>query len=502
MKFLEQINKMMSPFNMYKGMTLGLIGIFVGALLLSVIGQLSYSPMALIASMLVFVLSTYLASAVSGWLFGIKPHVESSLITGLILTFLFTPSVQIGELVIFAFIGFIAGVSKYVITWRGRHIFNPAAFAAVVITITGLSSATWWVATPWLVPFVVLVSLLSLYKTKRWGVAGIFLLITVPGVLVQFLLLGVTLPQSLYLLLSWPLLFMATIMLTEPLTLPPKKWQMYFVSAVVAGVYLLPFQVGPIVFASAFALLVGNIVAFIFARREAIILTFKRRVVLTPTTDELVFETTAPLRYEAGQYAELTLHHRKMDFRGGRRSFSITTAPGSNEVRFGVKFYKPSSSFKKNFRELKEGTRLVATQIAGDFVLPKDQKKPLLFIAGGIGVTPFAGHIRQLEKINQTRDIVLVYAVNNENEIAYKDELVKSGIRVIIVTTQKPKNLPHGWLFSEGSRVDYDALVELVSDLNERYAYASGPTPFVQQAKSALRKKGVRSVKTDYFVGY
>jgi ferredoxin-NADP reductase len=496
----EFINAQTRSISMYKGMALGLSGVWFVALCLSFVGLLDFTPISMIVSMLVLVLSTYLTSLVCGKLFGLKAHLESSLITGLILALIFTPVADVTQLVVLLFIGMIAGASKFIITLGGRHIFNPAALAAVVIGLTGLGAASWWVATPVLTPIILVVVAISLYQSKRFLVAGVFLAITVPAVIIQSLYFGATFPESLWLLLSWPLLFMAGIMLTEPLTLPPRKWQMYVVAAVTAVLFLLPFKLGVFQFTPAVALIGGNIVAVFFARRHAVQLTFKRRRSLTPTTDELIFSTTAPVSFIPGQYMEIALPHKKADFRGVRRSFSITSLPEQKEVSFGIKFYEPSSTLKKTLRTLKLGDTFNAINVAGDFVLPRDTQHPLLFVAGGIGITPFIAHLKSLE--GTQRDIILVYAVNSLAEIAYKELLETSGMSVIVVSPQKLRQLPKHWRASQGSRINYDTLPELVPDLTDRWAFVSGPVPFVQGAKRSLRKLGVRNVKSDYFTGY
>lgn len=470
---------------MYKGISLGLSGIWFVALILSFVGLLDFAPLAMIASMAVLVFSTYFTSVLCGKLFGVQAHAESSLITGLILALIFLPVGDVAQLIVLAFVGMIAGASKFIITMRGRHVFNPAALAAVIIGLTGLGSATWWVATPVLTPIVLVVVLISLYQSKRFLVAGAFLAITIPAVIIQCLMFGATFTESLWLLMAWPLLFLAGIMLTEPLTLPPRKWQMYVVAIATAILFILPFKFGSFQFTPAVALIGGNIVAAIFASRQAIELTFKKRRALTPTTDELIFTPTTPLTYTSGQYLELTLPHKRADFRGTRRSFSVTSVPSEKDISFGIKFYDPSSSFKKNLRELKESDIIRATQVSGDFVLPKDVTKPLLFVAGGIGITPFISHLKSIA--SAPRDITLIYAVNCPEEVAYKELLEKSGVKLIIIS---------------GARINYDELTELVPDIADRSAYASGPTPFVQDAKHNLRKLGVRSVKSDYFAGY
>lgn len=498
----ELINKISSIFSMYKGMSFGLLGIWSVAFVLSFFGLISYSPLALIASLFVGVASVYATSYACGKLFGVQTHGESSLITGIILALIITPTLEVGGLVVLLFAGIIAGASKFILVHKGRHIFNPAALGAFIIGLVGLGGASWWVATPVLTPIVLIVILISLYKTHRYSVAGVFLATAVPLLLIVFAAFGATFLDSLYLLLSWPLLFMAGVMLTEPLTLPPRKWQMYVVAAVVGVLFALPIDLLIVEMTPALALLVGNVVATILAAREKITLVLKKRIPLTPTTDEFVFTPNVPIHFKAGQYIEVQLPHKKIDFRGYRRSFSITSAPGKNEISLGVKFYEPSSSFKTALRKLPLGSTISATGYWGDFILPKNHDAPIAFVAGGIGITPFISHLKTTQNYKDIRNIVLVYSVTHPNEIAYRKVLVDSGIKVVVVASETVSDLPKGWKQIKASRITQEILNKAIPDASSRIAYVSGPTPFVDTVKSALRRLGSKHVKSDYFVGY
>src|SRR5690606_31584173 len=111
--------------------------------------------------------------------------------------------------------------------------------------------------------------------------------------------------------------------------------------------FALPISFAGFEMTPALALVAGNIMAATFASRQAITLTLKKRRALTPTTEELIFTPNEPIHFTAGQYMEIQVPHKKKDLRGLRRSFSITSVPGEDEVRFGIKYYEPSSSFKK-----------------------------------------------------------------------------------------------------------------------------------------------------------
>lgn len=502
MNSAELVNKVSSIFSMYKGMTLGLLGIWSAALVLSFFGLITYSPLSLVVSLLVAVASVYGASYVCGKLFNVPIHGESSLITGLILTLIISPTIEVGGLVVLFFAGVLAGVSKFILVHKGRHIFNPAALGAFAIGVAGLGGASWWVATPVLTPVVLLVILISLYKTHRYMVAGVFLAVAIPILLIVFARFGATFMESLYLLLSWPLLFVAGVMLTEPLTLPPRRWQMYVVAAVVGVLFALPLNLVVIEMTPALALLIGNVIATILVARESITLVLKKRISLTPTTDELIFTPTKPIQFLPGQYLELHVPHKKADFRGYRRSFSITSAPTNKEISLGIKFYQPSSSFKSTLKALPLGTSVSSTGYWGDFVLPKNPSTPIVYVAGGIGITPFISHLKATEKYKDLRNVTLVYAVSDESEIAYKKFLISSGIKVVIVTSEKIKDLPNGWKHNKASRISKEILAQAIPDASTRIAYVSGPTPFVDTAKHSLRALNVKRIKSDYFTGY
>lgn len=501
-KITEYINKSLGVMSMYNGLMFGLIGIWLVAFIFSFIGILSYDPIAMATSLAVLVIFTGLASWLTGALFGVRAHGASSVITGVILALIFTPTFDPTKLTILALVGVIAGASKYALTLRGRHIFNPAAIAAVVIGLTGLASASWWVATPPLTIFVLAVVLISLYKNKHYGIVLTFLGVSIPLLLIFFATNGVDFGQSLVLLLSWPLLFLAGIMLTEPLTLPPRKWQMYIEAVIVAILFAIPIKIGEFETNPAVALVVGNLFAAIVAARYALTLTFKKRRTLTPTTDEFVFTANAPVQFEAGQFMELNLPLQKQDMRGSRRSFSVTSTPGEKQVTFGVKFYSPSSTFKTELRKLQEGMAVPVSNLSGDFILPKDTTKKLLLVAGGIGVTPFISQLKTALKNNEKRDVVLIYAVSDAAEVAYLAELGSFKARVIIVSPTKPAKLPKNVAYYEAHRLTQDILQEIITDPAERLGYVSGPPTFVQVTKKSLKKLGMRKVVTDYFTGY
>jgi len=497
------LDSILNRFSMYTVVSISLSILFVVSLLLSSLGEITYSVWQLLASAIVLLGSTFTASVLFGWLFRAGVHAESSFITGMILTFIMTPTVVVEELLLLAVVGLLAGASKFLLAWKGRHIFNPVAAGVFIASVFGIAYASWWVATPPLFIFILIPTLLILYKTRRLGMGLVFAVVAVALLFMVFASYGLDLAQSAALLLSWPLLFFLGFMLTEPLTMPAKAWQRYVYAVIVAIIFAVPFSIGAFETSAIVALLVGNLFAFIVSHRHGIRLTFQKRIPLTPTTDEIVFKASRPIRYEAGQYMELMLPHPKKDLRGIRRMFSVASASNNQTVTFGVKYYEPSSTFKKHLRNLKKGDSISATGVNGDFVAPKNIEEPVVYVAGGIGITPFIAQLRDQIAHTQTRDTIVVYAVTSVDEIAYVDVLKKSGAKVYIVTPDTKTKLPdQSWLRIEAPFVNEVVLRKILKDAPKRCAYVSGPPPMVNAVAPLLRAMNAKHVRTDYFTGY
>lgn len=498
----EFLNRFLNHLSMYKVVSMSLTILWTIALIFSLTGVIEQSPLAMIASLGVLGVTTYTFSILFGRLFNVPVHGESSYITALILALIFSPTLQVFGLVVLGLAGVIAAASKFVLTVKGRHIFNPVAIAAVVVGFSGLGFASWWVATPPLFIPTLLLGFFIIYKTRRFLAGGIFIALSTVLVLAFLLSQGDTLSDSLVLLLSWPILFFSGFMFTEPLTLPRKKWQQVIEVLIVAPIFAIPVGFGDFTTSPALALVIGNLYAFIVSRRQAIVLTYEGSKKLTDRSREFTFAANSPVAYDAGEYMEITIPHPKKDLRGIRRSFSVTSAANDAKVSFGIKFYEPSSTFKKALSALPVGNRITATSVNGDFTLPKDSSAPLLYVAGGIGITPFISHLRTLKKNKVKRDVVLFYSVSSDDDVAYIDFLKTTGIQLFVVTKSKGMSSDTKVTYINDSYLSKDLIQKYVSDIKDRRAYVSGPPLMVDAVRSHLKDLGVVHIKTDYFIGY
>ncbi|TDN92361.1 flavodoxin reductase [Microbacterium sp. BK668] len=507
--------------SMYRLAYLCLAALAVIALVVSFTGALAPTPLELVVTLVVLAAVCAGTDAAAQAVLTLPWRIESSLITAHILLFILRPTIDLVGLAGIALAGVVASLSKYVLAWRGRHIFNPAAVGAAVLTIVSvwvpaLGASSWWVGTPVLAAPVVVLGLLVLLRTEKVRVVGVFLVIAVAvGVArtsAQYQAAGLELdPWAVFWQILWssPFLFLGAFMLSEPLTMPPRRWQQFTVAAVVGVLAGWPIPLGEAMsLGQERALLIGNLVAFAFAfsLRSAVRLTLESRDDLTPTVRQLTFRTHNRLAFTPGQYLELEVPHRHADARGTRREFSIASAPEDlPELRVAFREAqgagaKPQSSYKKALAEVQPGGALAVTGVWGDFVLPKRSTSPILMVAAGIGVTPFISQLRHEQLTGEDRDIVLVYVASEASELAFRPELEAAGIPVVVFTRDEPKDLPRNWMWARGVRLDAEGLLRVVPDIAARHAYISGPSGLIAELAPALER--ARSITTDAFSGY
>jgi ferredoxin-NADP reductase len=505
----SSLDRLLGRVTMYGLVIICLVVLAAVSLVLMTFGQLAYSPLALLTSASVLLLVSFVSNNLIGVILRTRPQLSSTVITALLLLFILPPSTTAAGLGVLALAAFLAVLSKYLLAFRKRHIFNPAAMGAFLVGLTGLGFSAWWVATPPLLPFVAVAGFLVLWRTRRIPLALVFIVVATLNIAARTALGGFGFVDGISTaLLSLPVVFFACFMLDEPLTLPPRRWQQLAEAAVVGVLFYLQFSLGTFGSTPEFALLIGNLLAFFAGQRRGIRLDFLGRRELTPTSWQFDFRAQAPVRFLAGQYMELTLPHDHSDRRGWRRVFTIAAAPGDGRgIRFAMRVPDDASSFKKALLRLEPGAVVSATAVHGDFVLPVDVEKPLLLVAAGIGITPFVSHLEHLTHLGAAgaqRDLVLLYAVNRADDVAFVEVLRASGARVVVVAPECPAGLPTSWTWVEGtaSTLSAEGIRAAVPDAAARTSYLSGAPDLVAGLERALRRDGVKRVVTDVFVGY
>lgn len=483
---IRKIDSLIDNTTMYRLMLYGLILLVGITLTFSAFGWLAYGLPELLLSLIVILGIGFAVKLGLGKVYDIPQNFESSLITCLILFFIMSIPTNLSGYIGLALAPIAALASKYIFVWRGAHIFNPAAVGALVVSLSGVSVASWWVATPLLFPFVTLIGLVILRKTRRFLMFIGFFLTSLIIILFQ----GVSIETAL---LSWPIMFLGTIMLTEPVTMPSVQKYRIMYAVGVGVLWTLPFHIGPIFASPHLALIVGNIFAAFVSWRILQKLYYVKSTKLSPTTFDVAFKPEKSFSFIPGQFMEWTLKGVPLDKRGNRRTFTIVTTPYDDYIHIVTKYADPGSQFKNILRTMKPGASVLAGRVSGDFVIPSDVSKPLIFIAGGIGITPFVTIISDLVKKGQKRSVVLFYFAAHQQEILYKTLWEKaSRLGVVVVPLTKTDD------------TITKPLVENYVANQKPDVYLSGPPGMVRAYKKQLRQLDIPigKVHTDYFSGY
>ena len=207
-----------------------------------------------------------------------------------------------------------------------------------------------------------------------------------------------------------------------------------------------------------------------------------------------IFESEGSFKWRAGQFLMYKLQHPNPDERRDRRYFTIASAPFEEVIMLTTRFAQEGgSSFKKVLDDLPIKSTIYAEGPRGSFVID-DLDRAYVFIAGGIGITPFRAILLDFDHQKLPINVTLLYAVRTD-DVVYKKELDK-------LAKKHPSLKIHYLVFP--NRLDEVAIRKLVPDLQKPFFYVSGPKPMVQEFEKLLPQMNVSKehIKRDYFPGY
>jgi glycine betaine catabolism B len=511
MKIYDYVDNFLNRITMYRLVLYYLILLWLIAFIFSIIGILSYDLKMLLLTLFLIIFFSWVTNKIFAWAYNAPANVESIWITALILALIITPisKTNIGSGIWFIFWASVLSMaSKFILAIGRKHVFNPAALAVAVTAISINQSASWWIGNITMAPFVFLGGILLVRKLIRSDLVLSFLITAISISMLYSVVSHTSLDLFNILgriLFQTSILFFAFVMLTEPLTTPPNR-NLRIVYGILVGFLFAPFiHIGSFYSTPELALVIGNLFSYIVSPKQKLVLKLREKIQISPDVIDFVFEPNHQLRFIPGQYMEWTIDPKNADNRGNRRYLTIASSPTEDKMRIGVKFYQDSSSYKRKLLVMKKGDEIVSSQLAGDFVLPKQQNKKLVFIAGGIGITPFRSMIKYLSDRRESRDIILLFSNKNKSGIIYDEVFEKArsfGINTIYSITD-----PEDKIYEEGilrGRVDSRMIMEKIFDYKERIYYLSGPRSMILGFKETLSKLGIsgKQIKTDFFPGF
>ncbi len=507
-KLLKPLDALINTITTYRLLMYYLIGLLVAAIILSVTGSLHYNPIDLAVSVAILVFTSWVVNRVFAYIFDAPINPESSILTGLILALIIPPTLSLLGVLFMIAAASLAIASKYILTIRYKHIFNPAAIGVVLMALGPNQHASWWIGSATMLPLVIIGGLIVTRKVRREYMVYSFLAATTVATIIYTLAAGSNVWTGLQnMLLSSPVFFLGFVMLTEPYTSPSTR-NRQIGYAILVGI-LLPPQAHILSFYTTpeISLIIGNVFAYIVGNKVKLFPEIRQKNRLTPDTVDFIFNPNGKLSYKPGQYMEWTLPHDKPDERGSRRYFTLSSSPTEQNLAIGVKFYDKGSTFKNALIDITTNDQIVAAQVGGDFTMPKDESKKLAFIAGGIGVTPFRSMIKFLIDTKQARDVHMLYAARTIADFAYKETLEQARQQLntqVLYIASNPETVVTPQPYTTTGTISAELIQQTIPDFKERIFYISGTHAMVESMQEMLAEIGVSStnVKIDFFPGY
>ena len=200
----------------------------------------------------------------------------------------------------------------------------------------------------------------------------------------------------------------------------------------------------------------------------------------------LIFQKPPGFFFYAGQYLDIELPIQ--DKRGKTRAFTISSSPTEDFLMITTKYGQ--SRFKKALEKLKANDTITTSHPAGTFIL--DELSPAVFMAGGIGITPFRSMIKYAVTNKIKTPITLIYS-NSNNNFLFKKELegwqkAYPKLQIIYHTSSQHGHLSH---------------IPLPTSHFPIY-YLAGSPSFVDDMEKILLEMGLdeTNIRYDRFDGY
>jgi len=225
-------------------------------------------------------------------------------------------------------------------------------------------------------------------------------------------------------------------------------------------------------------------------------------------TKSFLFEPEKEFDFLPGQYFYFTLPKLNYkDSRGATRHFTIANSPTEGKNIFIATRMRKSSGFKKTLDEMEIGSLIEGEGPSGIFVLDENDKGPHVFLAGGIGITPFRSIVKNVVDKKLKTPIHLIYSNSTPEQITFRSELEKwakksRNIR-LDMTCSQTEGSKEKWGGLTG-RIDENLIKKLVPDISKQTFWVCGPPAMVDAMEKALGKLRITSdkVHSEKFSGY
>ena len=238
--------------------------------------------------------------------------------------------------------------------------------------------------------------------------------------------------------------------------------------------------------------------------------TFKSRLKekeqLAEGTMGFYFSRPDGFQFKAGQYVDVTLiHPAETDAEGNIRSFSIASAPEDQDLLVATRMR--DTAFKRVLRTAPVDTEISLEGPMGSFTLHNNAAKPAVFLAGGIGITPFSSIIRHATQAGLAHRLYLFYSNRRPEDAAFLNvlsELAKANPNFQFIPSMTAMEKSSQKWSGETGFINQGMLARHLPSLQGPIYYVAGPPAMVAAMRQMLTAAGVDEddVRTEEFAGY
>jgi len=202
----------------------------------------------------------------------------------------------------------------------------------------------------------------------------------------------------------------------------------------------------------------------------------------------------------------ITLTIPTPDDRGNSRYFSITSsALDKNQLTITTRIIQ--SAFKKTLLNLEPGTPIQFFGPVGRFLFDETDTRPHIFLAGGIGITPFHSMFLYADQKNLTTPITLFVSFSTVEDMVFYDELMRIATEhtniKIIYTITRPEESQKSWS-GETGRITEELIRKYVPSPSSALYYLAGPAAMVMSMEEMIKGLNIpqEQLKKEQFSGY
>jgi ferredoxin-NADP reductase len=234
--------------------------------------------------------------------------------------------------------------------------------------------------------------------------------------------------------------------------------------------------------------------------------TLLKRLEVAEGTMAFYFEKPSRFDFKPGQCADLTLSNPpEADSGGNTRTFSISSSPFETHLIFTTRMR--DTAFKRSLKKIPLGTEVKIDPPMGSFTLHKNSVKPAVFLAGGIGITPFMSILGQADHDRLPHKLYLFYSNRRPEDAPFLEALQLLGksnpnFRLACTMTEMPQSKKE-WK-GEMGLINQEMLSRHLTNLKGPIYYSAGPPAMVAGMRKMLVGADVDEddIRTEDFAGY